>query len=108
MLKTSSVESYLSSVATILKLKNLKSDIFNNFVSNSILKGGKILELKTLAFKPTRKVMTLARHPKNSRTGETIRAGCSQQYSRQRSNCSKANELRLVTNCYDHSWAQLT
>ena len=48
-LKTSSVESYLSSVATILKLKNLKSDIFNNFVSNSILKGGKILELKTLA-----------------------------------------------------------
>ena len=58
-LKISSIESYLSSVATILKLKGLNFDIFNSFIANTVLKGGKILELKNFNFKPSRKVKTL-------------------------------------------------
>ena len=58
-LKTSSIESYLSSISTVLKLKNLRSDIFDNFISNIMLKGGKMLEIKNFVYKPTRKVMTL-------------------------------------------------
>ena len=58
-LKISSIESYLSSVATILKLKDLNFNIFDSFIANTVLKGGKILELKNFNFKPSRKVMTL-------------------------------------------------
>ena len=49
----------MTSVATILKLKGLNFDIFNSFIANTVLKGGKILELKNFNFKPSRKVMTL-------------------------------------------------
>ena len=43
-LKHSTVESYLSSVSTILKMKNHESPNFKNFCTKTLLKGGKNLE----------------------------------------------------------------
>ena len=58
-LKSSTVETYLSSLKTIHSLNNLDSSGFNNFVLNNILRGKENMELYSDVVKETRKVMTL-------------------------------------------------
>ena len=58
-LKSSTVETYLSSLKTIHSLNNLDSSGFNNFVLKNILRGKENMELYSDVVKETRKVMTL-------------------------------------------------
>ena len=58
-LKSSTVESYLSSLKTIHSLRLLDCSAFENFVLKSIIRGKENLEIYSLGSKPTRKVMNL-------------------------------------------------
>ena len=58
-LKSSTVESYLSSLKTIHSLRLLDCAAFDNFVLKSILRGKENLEIYSLEGKPSRKVMNL-------------------------------------------------
>ena len=58
-LKHSTSESYLSSISTILKMKNRESPLFSSYYTKTLLKGGKNLESILDSPKSTRKVMTI-------------------------------------------------
>jgi hypothetical protein len=58
-LKSSTVRSYLSSLATIHRLRNVSDENFSNYVVKTIIRGAENLALYEDYAKDTRKVMTL-------------------------------------------------
>ena len=58
-LKYSSVESYLSSLSSIFRIKGFESQCFSNSVTKILIRGGKSLETNLSTPTPTRKVMTI-------------------------------------------------
>ena len=58
-LKHSSVQSYLSSIASILKLKGVDSPCLSSYTTSVLIKGGKNLEMLTDSHPMARKVMTI-------------------------------------------------
>jgi hypothetical protein len=62
-LKSSTVKSYLSSLATIHRLRNVSDENFSNYVVKTIIRGAENLALYEDYAKDTRKVMTKTDRP---------------------------------------------
>jgi hypothetical protein len=58
-LKSSTVKSYLSSLATLHRLRNVSDENFSNYIVKTIIRGAENLALYEDYAKDTRKVMTL-------------------------------------------------
>ena len=59
-LKSSTIQSYLSSISSILKLKDLESPSITSYITKKLLKGSKNRQALTADPLPSRKVLTLS------------------------------------------------